>query len=176
MICVHVSLVPPLPSRLFAPIDLTLILSSLCNPSSWSVKYSHEIQAQQEAIEQVKREEQMVLPDNLDYFRYGLKLYCVISAFVHYLTHHRAIGNHQTYFTTPNSLRSVTGPSLCFHCLLLSPTVYCCLSMFIIVTHCLLLSPFVYCCLPLFTVVSHCLLLSPIVYYCLPLFIAVSHC
>ncbi|GFO37686.1 tRNA uridine 5-carboxymethylaminomethyl modification enzyme mnmg, partial [Plakobranchus ocellatus] len=32
------------------------------------VKYSHEIETQQQAIEQVKREEQMILPDNLDYF------------------------------------------------------------------------------------------------------------
>ncbi|KAK3787047.1 hypothetical protein RRG08_037324 [Elysia crispata] len=32
------------------------------------VKYSHEIQTQQEAIEQVKREEQMLLPEDLDYF------------------------------------------------------------------------------------------------------------
>ncbi|RUS79143.1 hypothetical protein EGW08_013090 [Elysia chlorotica] len=32
------------------------------------VKYSHEIQAQQEAIQQVKREEQMLLPEDMDYF------------------------------------------------------------------------------------------------------------
>lgn len=32
------------------------------------IKYSYEIQQQQEAIEQVKREEQMILPDDLDYF------------------------------------------------------------------------------------------------------------
>ena len=50
-----------------SPSRTTCILNQ--NLTLCPVKYSHEIQTQQEAIEQVKREEQMLLPEDLDYFR-----------------------------------------------------------------------------------------------------------